>query len=616
MKNKLLSLLALAGIFNFTLTCHASEAPAPYTSQTSFTTISQTPITITGLPGPQMDAEFTRLGDTVNAGLARLAEIQRDDGKLNNEIVTFESLDSKLASTMIASGKLELVTWTLGGTFKKGQIVSNPAGISSMAGTYLCIEDFTGPTMLGVSGFAYEYTVMKKWVLVSAPQPNAFVHRLTLVADGVATQFTAGIGEGLVVDSAINVFVGGTYQYNVDYFLTTVNGIRTVEFYSPPAADSVVTIMVGGSSTSFVTVSDGAITTAKIADSAVTTAKVADASITAAKLAPGAIPTTTVADGSITTAKLADFSVTGNKLAANSVTTDKISDGTIGNADIAAGAITGPKIAASSVSSSHLVAGTPLTLPAAPTSAMHATTKTYVDAGVTNLTTSLNGKLNTTGGTVSGALAVSGQTTFSAATNPVVVGTAPMPKPDGSAPIYGARAFVRFTPYTGGSSTSAYKTGTVSRTASNATATVTITNHGLKAGDKIYLTSGASGCTGLFTVLTAADANTFTFTSGATTTLSAVAITEVLFTITKGMNVSSVTLGDGTGVDDFVINFVTEMPDANYVTAGSQYWYPGGNTEYIAEAWSGAETQQNTTKQCFIHATQGTSRVVNLVIYD
>jgi hypothetical protein len=143
---------------------------------------------------------------------------------------------------------------------------------------------------------------------------------------------------------------------------------------------------------------------------------------------------------------------------------------------------------------------------------------------------------------------------------------APFPNPSGTAPIYGARAWVNFDATT---TLSPAVSGTYSR--SGTTVTVVCAGHGLKTGSLVNLdfTSGTA-VDGVFTITgvsttTVAD-DTFTVTHGTSGTTSG-NVTLPRWTIkTNGSgNVSSVS-NLGTGIA--AINFTTEMPTANYAICG------------------------------------------------
>jgi hypothetical protein len=137
----------------------------------------------------------------------------------------------------------------------------------------------------------------------------------------------------------------------------------------------------------------------------------------------------------------------------------------------------------------------------------------------------------------------------------------------GSAAIaYGCRAWVNFQ---GNANTSL--SGTYSQ--SGTTVTVTATAHGLSQGNAVYadITTG-TGVDGVYTVATVTDANTFTYTAGTSLTTSG-NITLTRNTIRASGNVSSIA---DIATGEYIINFTTAMPDANYSVSGCQ----GGGNNY------------------------------------
>lgn len=177
----------------------------------------------------------------------------------------------------------------------------------------------------------------------------------------------------------------------------------------------------------------------------------------------------------------------------------------------------------------------------------------------------------------------------------------------GSAPIYGARAWAKLNPYVGSIRTGAYKAGNY--TTSSGTTTVTITAHGLKANDKIRLDFTSGGATdGLYTVVTA-DTNTFTI-SGAGGTSGAV--TAQFVAIQGSGNISSASWYDAND-DSIVLNFTTQMPNANYATCSIGQRYPGSWVSTSAEDTSG-NTQLNSVYQCHVYTSQPV-RFLNVVVF-
>ncbi len=125
------------------------------------------------------------------------------------------------------------------------------------------------------------------------------------------------------------------------------------------------------------------------------------------------------------------------------------------------------------------------------------------------------------------------------------------------ATAYGCRAWVNFDG--GASGTFAGGVSTVTRISGSTTATVTTTTaHGLITGNVVEALTGVAA--GAY-VVTFISATQFSFTTVATTALTAASITFAVNNIRASGNVSSVA-DNGTG--DFTVNFTTAMPDANY----------------------------------------------------
>ena len=171
----------------------------------------------------------------------------------------------------------------------------------------------------------------------------------------------------------------------------------------------------------------------------------------------------------------------------------------------------------------------------------------------------ISGPLTVTGNsTVTGTSTVTGVATLTGG----VAGDFKMDSGYGSvATAYGCRAWVNFD-----GTANSNLTGTYSRTSPSTTLTVTATAHGLIAGNSVNLdfTTG-TGLDGIYTVVTVADANTFTVTTVASTTTSG-NVTLLRNTIRASGNVSSIT-DNGTG--DYTVNFTTAMPDADYTVVAN-----------------------------------------------
>jgi hypothetical protein len=155
-----------------------------------------------------------------------------------------------------------------------------------------------------------------------------------------------------------------------------------------------------------------------------------------------------------------------------------------------------------------------------------------------------------------------------AAAGTVSVGNLSMNAGYGSiAPVFGCRAWVNFngaaaaltTTWQGG-------TSTASRTAASTTCTITTsTPHGLLTGHNVCTASAALGETARTYVVTVTGPNTFTVTTGVSTSLSSVSVNFNWQPIRGSGGIHSIARA-ATGY--YRINFATAMPDANYCLAG------------------------------------------------
>jgi hypothetical protein len=162
----------------------------------------------------------------------------------------------------------------------------------------------------------------------------------------------------------------------------------------------------------------------------------------------------------------------------------------------------------------------------------------------------------------------------------VTFGSANMPTPSGSAPVYGARAWVNFN---GQANTNLG--GTYTRTSTTTVTIDTTSDHGLIAGNVVYLDftvgTGTAPFDGLYLVNSVIDSNTFTVISSVNTA-STGTVSLVRKTIRANGNVANVSVAysganpasppasDQT-IDNgyYVVNFTTAMTDANFAISGA-----------------------------------------------
>jgi hypothetical protein len=222
--------------------------------------------------------------------------------------------------------------------------------------------------------------------------------------------------------------------------------------------------------------------------------------------------------------------ITSSELAADSVTANAIASGVITNVKISATAA----ISLSKLASEALPVG--ITVATANILDANVTTAKILDANVT-------------------APKLSGAQT-------------------GAAPIYGVRAWVNFD-----ATQNADVAGTFSR--SGTTVTITVTGHGLIAGNLIFIdyTAGTVAPDGLYVVASVTDANIFTVTSVASATGTGT-VTLKRKEIKASGNISCIsaaapspvippstndTVADGY----YVANFSVAMPNSNFVVLGT-----------------------------------------------
>lgn len=116
-----------------------SSTPAPYDRQASFTSF-QTPDAPT--VGQDLEAEFNEIELALDETQARLAEIQRDDGRLANESVHPDSLSKAVRAILASRNGLIRGDWVAATQYAIGDVVGN-AGITYLAAfTHVSTADF------------------------------------------------------------------------------------------------------------------------------------------------------------------------------------------------------------------------------------------------------------------------------------------------------------------------------------------------------------------------------------------------------------------------------------------------------------------------------------------
>ena len=553
-----------------------SAVPPSFIPQTSFSTLAQQPITTTGLPGSELDGEFSRAADSVNQIKSRLSEVQRDDGKLRNGVVSTESLSSGVVD-LIALAGTNPITWAVGIPIKLGDLVSNPPGT---AGTYLCIVAHTSSSV-----FASD---LAKWALIAAPPAVGILYTNTFTGNGSTTAFT--LTQIPASKDNTQLYIDGVYQQKSSYSL---NG-AIITITPAPANAAVIEISIGvPSETSIVTVADNAISTSKLDTNAVTTVKIAALAVTEAKIADGSVSSAKLADGSVSTAKITNSAVTAAKLAQFAVTADKVADDSISTSKLAPLSVIGDKIASNTISTAKLQDNAVTTAKISDSSVI--TTK-IADGVITESKVADNAIA--TAKIADNAVSTSKIATSAVTADKVAGAAITAPKLDGAqtgtAPVFGVRAWVNFNGLT-----AADIGGTYARAGSVVTVDTTVP-HGLIVGHKVSLdfTSGTA-TDGAFYVATVPNASSFTVTHGTPGATSGT-VTLLRRLIRASGNVANVSY---LAVGTYAVNFATALPNANYACSG----FANLTTTATAGFVGGNSTTAATEQFCDINASNTTN---------
>ena len=264
--------------------------------------------------------------------------------------------------------------------------------------------------------------------------------------------------------------------------------------------------------------------------------------------------------------------IPGANIAGTSITDGKIATGTITPVRLSAGApnwTTSTTLLGNAVTGSYTASITP-----ARTGDGSTTLQFGAQSGVSNSAsitrnTGANGTFAITN-TGTGAIAFS-------ASGGVTFGSANMPIPSGSAPIFGCRAWVNFD-----AQSNADIAGTYSRPSST-TVTITVTSHGLIAGNLVFIDftvgTGTAPFDGIYEVASVTDANTFTITSTASVASTGTA-TLKRKTIRGSGNISCIsaaaaspvippTSNDTVANGYYIANFPIAMSNSNFAILGT-----------------------------------------------
>jgi len=239
------------------------------------------------LRGSELDAELDAVALTVGQLRANAALIQRDDGKLANQLVTPESLSAGTLAIISQGEYNPRGAWAAATAYAVGDVVTFNAA------TYLCLIAHTSVTQ-----FANDLAA-NKWLLIA----NG-----ALAGGGQAVDLFEGNGSQTVFtlsfnyngNNAATVFVAGVAQVPAQDF--TISG-STLTFVTAPPAPAVPgrkNVMIRGTGIEAQLAADGATTAATNASASATAA--ANSATAAAASQSAAAASQTAAANSATSA--------------------------------------------------------------------------------------------------------------------------------------------------------------------------------------------------------------------------------------------------------------------------------------------------------------------------
>ena len=288
-----------------------SATPTQYSRQFDFETFSQNNPN-TQQPGVQLDAELNAVKSAMDSTQLRLAEVQRDDGALRNQLVSIDSLSPAVVALIQANGGEVKGLWVTATAYNKNDLVGQGGG------TYLCAVAHTSGT------FNTDFSD-GKWLLLEGPITANSISIDTFISDGAELDYT--LSNDPATGDNVEVYFDGVYQNRAGY---TVTGQTLTLSAAPP--NGVVIEVRSGVSAVIGTVLDGSISDAKIQAGAVTEPKIAVNAVTESKILNGAVSENKIANNSISNAKLQD-----NVLSADTNGRAKMANGYVNSDKVAAG---------------------------------------------------------------------------------------------------------------------------------------------------------------------------------------------------------------------------------------------------------------------------------------
>lgn len=184
-----------------------SAVPPPYSRQASFTGFSteQSPTV-----GQNLEAEFNKIDQVLDATQARLSEVQRDDGRLANDSVHPDALSQGVRALLSISGEIR-GAWQTGLIYDKGDVISGPDGVTYLSAdqhvaSAVFADDVTAGRWLVLdSGKALDATLRANLAAATGTEGASLVGYAGTTVKGrldaigpIRTDLAAAIGSSLV----------------------------------------------------------------------------------------------------------------------------------------------------------------------------------------------------------------------------------------------------------------------------------------------------------------------------------------------------------------------------------------------------------------------------------
>lgn len=176
-----------------------SAVPPPYVRQATFTNFQTADAPTVGI---DLEAEFNKLKQVTDADQARLAEIQRDDGRLRNESVHPDALSQGTRALVLVQDHEIKGAWATGLIYDQGDVVISPTG-----GTYMAASDHVAGAT-----FAVDLAASKWLALDTAPALDTALR---------AELSNATTGAALIGYTPVSTGVAGTVRSFLDALWST-----------------------------------------------------------------------------------------------------------------------------------------------------------------------------------------------------------------------------------------------------------------------------------------------------------------------------------------------------------------------------------------------------------